>query len=84
MNSGSLSMPCVTIQLRLSMKQSFWCPAGVLTLKLRAQAAEDVGGLWAYSDEIESDQLGTDPSRQRVHSSMCVCSALHMCSAQQP
>jgi hypothetical protein len=36
------------------------------------QAANGVGGLWAYSDDTEADPLGTDPHRRRVHSSMCV------------
>ncbi|KAL3699201.1 hypothetical protein R1sor_017223 [Riccia sorocarpa] len=31
---------------------------------------KEVGGVWIYSPEIESDPLGLDPRRNRVHSSM--------------
>ena len=34
------------------------------------QASGSVGGLWNYSDEVEDDLLGRDPSRRRMHSSM--------------
>lgn len=29
-----------------------------------------IGGIWVYSPEIESDPLGVDPDRTRVHSSL--------------
>ena len=35
----------------------------------RSQGAT-LGGVWVYTDQIEDDVLGTDPSRRRVHTSM--------------
>ena len=34
------------------------------------EAAEAPGGVWLLSDQVESDALGSDPNRRRVHSSM--------------
>jgi hypothetical protein len=29
-----------------------------------------VGGVWAYTDAVDSELLGADPARRTVHSSM--------------
>ncbi|KAF8055472.1 FMO GS-OX-like 3 [Scenedesmus sp. PABB004] len=34
------------------------------------EAQAELGGTWVYTDEVESDELGADPARRRVHSSM--------------
>jgi len=34
------------------------------------EQTDRIGGVWAYTDEVEDDPLGLDPNCQRVHSSM--------------
>lgn len=34
------------------------------------EAEPRLGGTWVYTDEVESDPLGRDPARSRVHTSM--------------
>lgn len=36
------------------------------------EAGPGVGGAWRFDNSVDSDPLGLDPDRQRVHSSMWV------------
>lgn len=35
------------------------------------EKSNQIGGTWVYNPQVESDLLGLDPKRERVHSSLC-------------